>query len=179
MAAICVALDLDIAPSTIFKGLEHYEGIGRRFELKEKINNIMIIEDYAHHPTEIKATLEAAKKGWARRIVGIFQPHRYTRLHLLMKSFGTAFNQADILILTEIYPAGEKVIPGVSGKALYEEIQNFGHKNVLFEPDIENIPASLKNIIQPGDLIIVMGAGSIYRIIPDIIKSLGGKNNGC
>jgi len=179
MAVICVALDLEIPPSQIFEGLERYEGIGRRFELKDKINDIMLIEDYAHHPTEIRATLEAAKKGWARRIVGIFQPHRYTRLHLLMKSFGTAFNQADVLILTEIYAAGEKAIPGVSGKELYQEIQNFGHKNVLFEPDIENIPAVIESITQPGDLILVMGAGSIYRIIPDIIKRLGGKNRGC
>ncbi len=178
LAAVCVALDLEISPSLIFEALEQYEGIGRRFELKKEINDIMIIEDYAHHPTEIKATLEAAKKGWARRIVGVFQPHRYTRLHLLMKSFGTAFNQADILVLTEIYAAGEKSIPGVSGKALFDEIQNFGHKNVLFEPALENIPALVAKIIQPKDLVIIMGAGSIYSIIPEIIKSLGGEHRG-
>lgn len=175
LAAICVGLDLEIRPSLIFEGLEKHRGIGRRFELKKKIKDILIIEDYAHHPTEIRATLEAAKKGWSRRVVGIFQPHRYTRLSLLMKSFGTCFNQADVLILTEIYPAGEKAIAGVTGEALYREIVNFGHKNVVFEPDIKNIPSLLKTIIQPNDMVIVMGAGNIYRIIPDIIKSLEGK----
>jgi len=178
MAAICVALDLEISPSLIFEGLEQYDGIGRRFELKAEINEIMIVEDYAHHPTEIKATLEAAKNGWPRRIVSIFQPHRYTRLHLLMKSFIRAFNQADVLILTDIYPAGEKAIPGVSGKALYEGIQNFGHNHLVFEPSLEKIPAVIRKIVQPKDLIIVMGAGSIYRIIPDIIRALGGKTRG-
>jgi UDP-N-acetylmuramate--alanine ligase len=174
MAAICVGMDLEIRPPLIFEGLEKHRGIGRRFELKKKIGEIMIIEDYAHHPTEIKATLEAAKKGWARRIVGIFQPHRYSRLYLLRKSFGTSFNQADVLILTEIYPAGEKPIPGVTGEALYQEILNFGHKNVFFESNMKKVPSLLKKIIQPKDMIIIMGAGNIYRIIPDIVKSLEG-----
>jgi len=175
MAAVCVGLDLEISPSLIFKGLESYRGIGRRFELKKIIKETMIFEDYAHHPTEIKATLEAAKKGWSRRTVGIFQPHRYTRLSLLMKSFATSFNQADILVITEIYPAGEKPIPGISGEALYQEIEKFGHKNVFFEPNMEKIPSLIGKIVLPKDLIIVMGAGNIYRIIPDIIKSLEGK----
>ena len=175
MAAVCVGMDLEISPSLIFKGLESYRGIGRRFELKKIINETMIFEDYAHHPTEIKATLEAAKKGWLRRTVGIFQPHRYTRLSLLMKSFATSFNQADVLVITEIYPAGEKPIPGISGEALYKEIEKFGHKNVFFEPNMEKIPSLIGKIVLPKDLIIVMGAGNIYRIIPDIIKSLEGK----
>lgn len=175
LAAICVGLDLEIRPSLIFEGLEKYRGIGRRFELKKKIRDIMIIEDYAHHPTEIKTTLEAAKKGWSRRIVGVFQPHRYTRLSLLMKSFRSSFNQADVLILTEIYPAGEKPISGVTGEVLYQEILNFGHKNVLFEPDMKKIPNLLKDIVQPHDMVIIMGAGNIYRIIPDIIESMEGK----
>jgi len=175
MAAVCVGMDLEISPSLIFKGLESYRGIGRRFELKKIINETMIFEDYAHHPTEIKATLEAAKKGWLRRTVGIFQPHRYTRLSLLMKSFATSFNQADVLVITEIYPAGEKPIPGISGEALYKEIEKFGHKNVFFEPNMEKIPSLIGKIVLPKDLIIIMGAGNIYRIIPDIIKSLEGK----
>ena len=175
MAAICVGMDLEIRLSLIIEGLEKYRGIGRRFELKKKIGEIMIIEDYAHHPTEIKATLEAAKKGWSRRIVGVFQPHRYTRLSFLMKSFGASFNKADVLILTEIYPAGEKPIPGATGEALYQEILNFGHKGVLFEPNMKKIPSLVKKIAQPEDMVIIMGAGNIYRIIPDIIKSLEGK----
>lgn len=175
MAAVCVGLDLEIPALQIFEGLGNYEGIGRRFELKKIVGGTMVIEDYAHHPTEIKATLEAAKKGWPKRIIGIFQPHRYNRLSLLMKSFATSFNQADILIITEIYPAGEDPIAGVSGEVLYKETEKFGHKNVYFEPNMENIPAMITKIARPDDLIIVMGAGSIYRIIPAIIKALEGK----
>ncbi|MFP4081555.1 MAG: UDP-N-acetylmuramate--L-alanine ligase [Candidatus Aminicenantes bacterium] len=178
MAAACVGMDLEIAPSLILKGLENYSGIGRRFELKKETNQIMIIEDYAHHPTEIKATLEAAKKGWSRRIVGIFQPHRYSRLSLLMKSFATSFNQADVLIVTEIYAAGETPVPGVSGRTLYQEIEKFGHKHVLFEPKMEKIPSLIRKIARPQDLILIMGAGNIYRIIPAVTKSLeSGKRN--
>ncbi|UCC39174.1 MAG: UDP-N-acetylmuramate--L-alanine ligase [Candidatus Aminicenantes bacterium] len=175
MAAVGVGLDLDISLPTILEALENYSGIGRRFELKKEINDIMVIEDYAHHPTEIMATLEAAKKGWTRRTVAIFQPHRYTRLSQLMKSFATSFNQADVLITTEIYSAGEKPVPNVTGKALFEEIGRSGHKNVYFEPKIEKIPPLIGKIAQPKDMIFIMGAGSIYQIIPDIIKTLEGK----
>lgn len=172
MAAVACGLDLDIRIEIILEALESYTGIGRRFELKKEIQEIMIIEDYAHHPTEIKATLEAAKRGWLRRVVAIFQPHRYTRLSRLMKSFATSFNQADVLVTTEIYPAGEEPIANVSGQTLYEEIKQFGHKNVIFEPSMRKIPSHIKKIAQPKDLILVMGAGNIYQIIPEIIKRL-------
>lgn len=175
MAAVAVGMDLDIPVSNIFQALENYRGIGRRFELKKKINNIMVIEDYAHHPTEIKTTLDAAKKGWPRRIIAIFQPHRYSRLSLLMKEFGTAFNEADILIITEIYPAGENPIAGVSGKALYKEILQFGHKNIYFEQDLKKIPSIVGKLVLQKDMIIVMGAGNISSVIPGIIERLGRK----
>jgi len=175
MAAVAVGMDLDIPVSNIFQALENYRGIGRRFELKKKINNIMVIEDYAHHPTEIKTTLDAAKKGWPRRIIAIFQPHRYSRLFLLMKEFGTAFNEADILIITEIYPAGENPIAGVSGKALYKEILQFGHKNIYFEQDLKKIPSIVGKLALQKDMIIVMGAGNISSVIPGIIERLGRK----
>lgn len=175
MAAVAVGMDLDIPVSNIFQALKNYRGIGRRFELKKKINNIMVIEDYAHHPTEIKTTLDAAKKGWPRRIIAIFQPHRYSRLSLLMKEFGTAFNEADILIITEVYPAGENPIAGVSGKALYKEILQFGHKNIYFEQDLKKIPSIVGKLALQKDMIIVMGAGNISRVIPGIIERLGRK----
>ena len=98
MAAIAVGLDLDIAPATILDALAGYTGTGRRFELRKIVDDIMVVEDYAHHPTEIRATLEAAKRGWPRRVVAVFQPHRYTRLSKLMTAFATAFNQADVLV---------------------------------------------------------------------------------
>jgi UDP-N-acetylmuramate--alanine ligase len=174
MAAIAVGLDLNIPTKAIFNALEEYSGIGRRFELKSTVNSIMIIEDYAHHPTEISATLEAAKKGWSRRIIAVFQPHRYSRLSLLMKDFAMSFNQADVLILTEIYAAGEKPVKGVSGKALFEEIQQYGHKCIYFEPDLQKIPELVSDLAEPQDIIIVMGAGSIYKSIPNIIAKLEG-----
>ncbi len=176
MAAVAVGIDLDIPIRTILIALESYEGIGRRFELKKTVNNIMVIEDYAHHPTEINATLDAAKNGWHRKIVVVFQPHRYSRLSWLMKNFATSFDKADVLIVTEIYEAGEKAIVGVSGKALYERIQLLGHKNIYFEPELKNIPGLTEKLALPGDMIIIMGAGSIYKVIPDIIKKLEGKS---
>ena len=175
MAAVAVGLDLGIPIQTTLHALEIYQGTGRRFELKKRINNIMIIEDYAHHPTEIIATLDAAKRGWQRRTIAVFQPHRYSRLSSLMKNFVTAFNQADILIATEIYSAGEKPISGITGKFLFEEIQRYGHKNVYFEPKLSNIPSLLAKIALPKDMIFVLGAGNINTIIPDIVKKLRGK----
>jgi len=172
LPAVAVGLDLEISPHIILQSLGSYRGIGRRFELKKEVNNIMIIEDYAHHPTEIEATIDAAKRGWARRVVVIFQPHRYSRLSYLMKRFATSFNQADILMVTEIYPAGENPILNVSGEKLFEEIEQFGHKNVYFEPNMKKIPAFVRKIAKPNDLIIVMGAGNISQTIPDIIKTL-------
>ncbi|MBE0712094.1 MAG: UDP-N-acetylmuramate--L-alanine ligase [Candidatus Aminicenantes bacterium] len=172
MAAAAVGLDLDMPARTILEALESYTGTGRRFELRKTVGGVMVVEDYAHHPTEIKATLEAAKRGWPRRIVAVFQPHRYTRLAKLMTAFATSFNQADVLVLTEIYPAGEDPIPGVDGRALYEEVRKCGHKNALFEPDLKKIGAVLKKILVPDDIVLVLGAGNINRTIPDIIAKL-------
>ncbi|MFC2161075.1 UDP-N-acetylmuramate--L-alanine ligase [Acidobacteriota bacterium] len=173
MAAIAVGIDLNIPVDTILEALQKYSGIGRRFELKTTINDIMVVEDYAHHPTEIKATLEAAQGGWNRRIVAVFQPHRYSRLSFLMKEFGTAFNQADVLIISEVFPAGEQPIQDVSGKNLCKEIQEFGHKHVYFEAEIKKIPSLIKKLVKPNDLVLIMGAGSINSIIPEIISGLG------
>jgi len=172
MASVAVGLYLDIPAAVILEALEKYTGIGRRFELKKKVNDISIIEDYAHHPTEIKATLKAAKQGWTCRTIAVFQPHRYSRLSMLMDEFATSFNQADILLLTDIYPAGEKPIKGVTGKALYEEIQEFGHKNVYFEKDMGKIPDLVEKMAKPEDMIFVLGAGNINQVIPEIIKRL-------
>ncbi len=175
MAAVAVGLDLDIPPRLILQSLESFKGAGRRFELKKIVRDIMIIDDYAHHPTEIIATLEAAKRGWRRRRVVVFQPHRFSRLSLLMESFAAAFTDADVLITTEIYAAGEKSIAGVSGRVLYQKIKQFGHKNVFFEHNMKTIPPLVGKVAQSGDLILVLGAGNIYKIIPDIIKTLEGR----
>ena len=172
MAAVAAGLDLDMPPKLILKALEDYTGIGRRFEMKKEVNGIMVVEDYGHHPTEIKATLDAAKRGWQRRLVVLFQPHRYTRLSLLMDSFATAFNQADVLIVTEIYPAGETPIAGVNGRALYEAVRQFGHKNVHFEPNLKKIPSLVRRLARQGDIVLAQGAGNITRVVPEIIAVL-------
>ena len=172
MAAVAVGLDLDIPPELILEALESYTGTGRRFELKGEPGGIMVVEDYGHHPTEIKATLDGAKRGWERRLVAVFQPHRYTRTFHLIDDFARAFNQADVLVLTEIYPAGETPIPNVSGKALFDEVVRYGHKDAYFEPDPAAIPARLEKILRPGDIIIVLGAGNINRIIPELLLRL-------
>ncbi len=114
-------------------------------------------------------------RGWARRLVAVFQPHRYTRLSKLMAGFATAFNQADVLVTTEIYPAGEEPIPGVTGRKLFEEIRQFGHKEVYYEPDLAAIPAVVEKLASPGDIIIFLGAGNIYKAIPPLIQKLGAK----
>ncbi len=172
LAATAVGLDLDMAPKTILEALEAYTGTGRRFELRGTAGGVMVVEDYAHHPTEIRATLEAAKKGFARRVVAVFQPHRYTRLSRLMTSFATAFNQADVLVLTEVYPAGEDPIPGATGRALYEEVRQFGHRQVHFEPDLKRVGALCRKILASGDIVIVLGAGNVNRTVPDILAAL-------
>jgi UDP-N-acetylmuramate--alanine ligase len=175
MAAVAVGLDLDIPPGLILEALGAYGGTGRRFELKADVRDILIIEDYGHHPTEIKATLNAAKRGWTRRVVAVFQPHRFTRLSHLMDDFATSFNQADVLVLTDVYPAGEIPIPGATAQALFDEVRRFGHKNAHFEPDMAKIPARLKTLVRPGDLVIFLGAGNIPKVIPHFIKRLEAK----
>jgi UDP-N-acetylmuramate--alanine ligase len=175
MAAAAVGLDLEMPARTILKALEGYSGTGRRFELRKTVGDIMVVEDYAHHPTEVKATLQAARAGWPRRIVAVFQPHRYTRLAKLMPQFATSFNQADVLVVTEVYPAGEDQIPGVTGKALFEEIRHFGHKHVRYEADLRKLPALVARLAEPADMILVLGAGNINRVIPGIIDRLEAK----
>ena len=173
LAAVAVGYDLDIPPDVILEALAGYAGTGRRFELKADIRGVMVVEDYGHHPTEIRATLNGAKLGWPRRrLVAVFQPHRFTRLANLKDEFATAFNQADVLVLTEVYPAGEDPIPGVNGQALYDDVLRFGHKDVQFEPDFRRIPNRLRQIVRPGDIVIVLGAGHINKIVPDIIDFL-------
>jgi UDP-N-acetylmuramate--alanine ligase len=172
MAAVAVGLDLDIPPAVILEALAGYGGAGRRFEIKAEIGGIMVVEDYGHHPTEIRATLDGAKRGWPRRLVAVFQPHRFTRLSHLMDDFATAFNQADVVILSEVYPAGEAPIPGIDGKALFDEVVRFGHKDAHFIPNLADIPARLRELVRPGDIVIVLGAGNINKIIPDFIRLL-------
>jgi UDP-N-acetylmuramate--alanine ligase len=163
LAAISVALELNVPLDVIKMAIKSFSGVYRRFEIKADVNNILIIDDYAHHPTEVAASLLGARSGWKRRIITAFQPHTYTRTRDFYEDFGKAFFNSDILIVTDIYPAREEPIPGVTGELISNAAINFGHKNVYYIPDKKKVPAFLKKIARSGDIIITMGAGDIFK----------------
>ncbi len=172
LAAVAVGLDLEIPFRAIAAELARFHGADRRFQLKGEVGGIMVIDDYGHHPTEITATLSAAKKGWGRRTVVVFQPHRYTRVRALLAEFGRAFYDADVLAVTEIYPAGETPLQGVTVEGVVRVIEEHGHKDVTLVKDLAQAPAWLKTRAREGDLVITMGAGSVYRAADEFLTLL-------
>lgn len=175
MAAILLGLELGIKFDDIKNAICKYRGADRRLELKANVNNILIIDDYAHHPTEIRASLKACRLFGKKRVIAVFQPHRYTRTKFLKKRFGRAFTNADYLILTDIYPASEPPIFGVSAKLIFDEIVKLQKKNVVYLPK-EQICQHLLDIVEEGDLVVIMGAGDIYRLTDELVESLKTKN---
>ncbi|MGA1843256.1 MAG: UDP-N-acetylmuramate--L-alanine ligase [bacterium] len=164
LASIGVALDLEMPFIVIQKAMEGFKGADRRFQVKAKIGDLVIVDDYGHHPTEIKATLRAAKKGWGKRIICVFQPHRYTRTQFLLEEFATCFYDADLVVVTDIYPAGEQPIQGVHGGLIAEELREHGHKDVHYLTDLNEIPAFLLEIVRPGDMVLTLGAGDVWKV---------------
>jgi len=162
-AAFAVARDMDIEPSVIAAALEGFQGVERRFQIKCR-EGVTVVDDYAHHPTEIRATLNAAKSGEFRRLFVVFQPHRYTRTMHLFDDFARAFNLADVVLMLDIYPAGEPPIEGVSTPALIEKIRSFGHRNAIYAPDASMIESYIAANAHDGDAVIVMGAGSVTKL---------------
>ena len=173
LAAVAVGLNLNVPFEKVKAGIEKFTGVFRRWELKAEINGITIIDDYAHHPTEIRATLAGAKAGWRRRVVCVFQPHLYSRTRDFYDEFGRAFFNADVLVLTDVYPAREEPIQGVSGELIANAAKQFGHKQVYYVPDKRKVPEFLISIKQPGDIIITMGAGDIWKFGEEFIRILG------
>lgn len=163
LAAIALGIELGIPFDVISSGLQSYGGVRRRFEIKGIVNDIMVVDDYAHHPTEVSATLQAARSGWNRRIVAVFQPHLFTRTRDFHADFAKAFMQCDVLVVTDIFPAREKPIPGITGELVANSAKEFGHPDIHYEFDLEKLPAKLDKIVQPGDLMITIGAGNIWR----------------
>ena len=163
LAAITVAMELEIPFERIKAGLEGFTGVERRFHIRGEAGGITVVDDYGHHPEEIKAVLRAAKKGWPNRVVAVFQPHRYSRTKDLFNEFLSAFNDAEKLILTEVYAAGEEKIPGASGEALYNGIKAYGHKDVSYVPETAKLPGYLAGVVQPGDIVITLGAGDVWK----------------
>jgi UDP-N-acetylmuramate--alanine ligase len=173
LAAVGVGLELDIPFAVIAEAMASFSGVQRRLQIKGEGHGITVVDDYGHHPTEIRATLSAMRAAWPnRRLVVFFQPHRYSRTHGLMREFSTAFYEADILYVTEIYPAGEAPIPGVTSATLVDSIQAHGHKQAYMAPTLEQIAAVAMTIIKPGDVVLTLGAGSIYRAGEQILKTL-------
>jgi UDP-N-acetylmuramate--alanine ligase len=173
MACIAVALELDVPFSAIQEGFAKFSGVGRRFTVKGEPKGIMVVDDYGHHPAEIKATLSAARQGWPeRRIVAAFQPHRYTRTHELFDDFVTAFYDADVLVLTDVYPAGEQAIEGATSERLSHEVRRHGQKDVTHIANRELIPEHLAKIVKAGDIVITLGAGNIWQQGEALVKLL-------
>ncbi len=161
--AFAAAREMGVEPNVIAAALESFPGVERRFQVKSRVG-VTVIDDYAHHPTEIRATLSAAKGGNFRRIFVIFQPHRYTRTFHLFDDFARAFNLADSVLILDIYPAGENPIEGITTQALIEKIKSFGHKNAIYAPDFEMIESYIVATAKDGDAVIVMGAGNVTKL---------------
>jgi UDP-N-acetylmuramate--alanine ligase len=172
LAAIAIGVELDIPLDLIRKGLAAFTGVERRFHLRGEAGGVMVVDDYGHHPTEIKATLAAAKQSWDRRIVVLFQPHRYTRTRDCLDDFAHAFDQADSLFMTEIYAAGEQPIPGISGAKLAETVKSAGHRSVTFIERKETLPDQVLPHLKPGDLVLTLGAGDIWKAGTRILAQL-------
>lgn len=173
LAAIAVGLELDVPFAKIQKGLHNFSGVSRRFEIKAVIHDIMVVDDYAHHPTEIMATLQGARSGWPdRRIVAVFQPHLYSRTQNFYKEFARSFFDADVLYVTEIYPAREEPIEGVTGDLITRAAVEMGHKNVNYVDSKERIADEVAKVLEPKDMVITIGAGDVWRINDQLVKKL-------
>jgi UDP-N-acetylmuramate--alanine ligase len=172
-AAAAVALYLNVPADLIRAGFENFTGVGRRFEVKGVVNGVTLIDDYGHHPAEIRATLEAARGCSFQRLLVIFQPHRYTRSQHLWDDFCRAFNQADVLVLTDIYAAGEPPIHGISADALAAAIRAAGHKNVVYRATLQEGIESLLREARAGDAVLAIGAGNVNRALGELAILLG------
>jgi UDP-N-acetylmuramate--alanine ligase len=173
LAAVGVGLDVDVPFATIQRALAGFSGVQRRFQVRGRAREVTVVDDYGHHPTEIRATLAAAKAGFDCRVVTVFQPHRYTRTHLLLQEFLTAFNQADVLVVLDIYAAGEPAIPGVTAAALADGIRAHGHRDVTYlGADRPRILDHLCEVTRPGDLVLTLGAGDVGQLGPELLRRL-------
>lgn len=173
LSAIAVGVELDMDFNSIKKGLEEFSGVQRRFQIKGEVDGVLVVDDYGHHPAEIKATLSAAKRGWNKRLITVFQPHRYTRTRDLLKEFYTAFYDSDSLVITNIYPAGEKPLDGINAHLVYDGIRGHGHRDIVFIDNKEEIVGYLSKKARDGDMVITLGAGDIWKVGEEFIRVKG------
>ncbi|NMB80868.1 MAG: UDP-N-acetylmuramate--L-alanine ligase, partial [Ignavibacteria bacterium] len=171
LVAVTIAHEMGVDFQVIKKALESFTGVYRRFEKKYE-NDIMVIDDYGHHQTEINVTLDGIRRGWNRRLVAVFQPHLYSRTRDFYSEFGRSFLNSDIFICTDVYPAREKPIEGISGQLIADAAKKFGHKNVFYEPDKTKVPDLLKKIYKKGDIVITLGAGDIWKFGEKFIEMI-------
>lgn len=176
LVAVTIGLELGIEFKTIKRALEKFTGVYRRFETKYS-NKILVIDDYAHHPSETTATLEGIRAGWDRRLIVVFQPHLYSRTHDFYQEFGRSFLNSDIFICTDIYPAREQPVEGVTGELISNTAKKLGHKNVYYIKDKNDIPAKLMELKRDGDIIVTMGAGDIWKYGEKFVELLRGAEN--
>ena len=162
LVAVTIAKQLGIEFEVIKKALESFSGVYRRFETKYN-NEILVVDDYAHHPTEINATLSGIRNGWKRRLVTVFQPHLYSRTKDFYTEFGRAFLNSDIFICTDVYPAREEKIEGVSGELIANAAKSFGHKNVIYVSNKEDLTSTLLDVVENNDIVVTLGAGDIWK----------------
>ncbi|MBL8681560.1 MAG: UDP-N-acetylmuramate--L-alanine ligase [Myxococcales bacterium] len=175
LAVIAIADELEVPIETTREALASFAGVQRRFTIVDEVAGVTLVDDYGHHPAEIEATLEAAYAGFGRRLVVAFQPHRYTRTRDLFEAFTRAFNRADVLVVTDVYAAGEARIEGATGERLADAIRKHGHHRVHFESDKTKLPDVLEKIIKPGDMVIALGAGDVNQSVKTLSERLRAK----
>jgi UDP-N-acetylmuramate--alanine ligase len=163
---------VDVPLQQIHQALDNFRGVDRRFQSRGKVAGVSVVDDYGHHPTEIRATLAAARECGYRRIHVIFQPHRYTRTQALMDQFATAFSDADSVFVLDIYPASEQPIPGITGEALAQQVIKLGGKTAVYLGSFAEAASAAAAVAEEGDLIITLGAGNISQLAPQILQQL-------
>ena len=174
LAVVAVALELGLTFGVIAEAIAQFQGVGRRLEKIGETNGIVVVDDYGHHPTEIRATLDALKQ-LGKRLIVVFQPHRYTRTQYLYDEFGQSFTMADELFLTEIYPAGEEPIEGVSSNLIQQSVKKHEGRDVVVIPHLDQVPDYISPIVREGDVIVTLGAGDIYKVGHAILSMLDKK----
>ncbi len=174
LGVIAVADEMDIPLNTVRTALAEFGGVQRRFTVRGEVNGITVVDDYGHHPTEVKATLSGARRAFGRRVVVAFQPHRYTRTRDLLAEFATSFNDADVLFISSIYAASEEPIPGITAQRLADEVAAFGHRDVTVVEKRADLAKAMLPRLKAGDLVITLGAGDITAVGPELVKLLGG-----
>jgi UDP-N-acetylmuramate--alanine ligase len=172
LAAIAVGLELNIQFEKVKSGIEKFTGVYRRWDKKGEVNGITVYDDYAHHPTECKATLSGVKSGWRRRVVCVFQPHLYSRTRDFYEDFGKSFLLADLLVVTDVYPAREEPVQGITGELIANAAKQFGHKEVHYVQDKKNVSDYLLKIVKRGDIVITMGAGDITKFANEFLNKM-------